>query len=316
VATLREIRRRIGGVKSTQKITKAMKMVAAAKLRRAQDNVVAARPYARKLRDILSNLSAAAPVGVSPLFDTREVKSAAIVVVAADRGLCGAFNSNIIRTVVSRIRGEYASLNASGNLHLICVGRKATDFFVKNRYNVVAKYPGIFQELKVETARKIARELAAGFLNGKYDRVEIVYNEFKSVVRQNLLVSQFLPIRPEEIGPKAGQGAAAGQGTEAAAAGAAQASHAASGNYIFEPSAQELLKTLIPRHLDFQIWKVLLESNASEQGARMTAMDNATTNASDLIRFLQLSYNKARQASITKELLEIVAGAEALKSAE
>ncbi len=298
MATLREIRSRISGVKSTQKITKAMKMVAAAKLRRAQDAVVSARPYARKMKEVFSHLTGVVDVTNHPMFVSRPAANIAIIIVTSDRGLCGAFNSNIIRAAVNHIQTNYADLIPAAKVNLICIGKKGFDFFQKNNYRVVGKRLGIFQELKFNHAQDVITEILDGFLTGEYDRVEIVYNEFKSIIQQRLVIEQILPIqtdltiRPSEIrNPKSPI------------------------NYIYEPSGHAIIEALIPKHLNFQIWRALLESYAAEQGARMSAMDNATTNATDLIRSLQLSYNKARQASITKELLEIVSGAEALKNA-
>jgi F-type H+-transporting ATPase subunit gamma len=298
MATLREIRQRISGVKSTQKITKAMKMVAAAKLRRAQDAVVSARPYARKMKEVFSHLSGVVDVTNNPMFVSRPAANIAIIIVTSDRGLCGAFNSNIIRAAVNHIQTNYADLIPAKKVKLICIGKKGFDFFQKNNYRVVGKRLGIFQELKFNHAQDVITEILDGFLTGEYDRVEIVYNEFKSIIQQRLVIEQILPIqtdltiRPSEIrNPKSPI------------------------NYIYEPSGHAIIEALIPKHLNFQIWRALLESYAAEQGARMSAMDNATTNATDMIRSLQLSYNKARQASITKELLEIVSGAEALKNA-
>ena len=299
MATLREIRRRIGGVKSTQKITKAMKMVAAARLRRAQDGVLSARPYARTMSDLLQHLAGKVNVSANQLFEVRPVYKVAIIVVTADRGLCGAFNTNVMRTVSHHILKNYEEINNKGNLHLITVGRKGSDFFQKNNYRIADKHVGIFSGLKFDHANAIAGQAVEGFLNGAYDRVELVYNEFKSIMHQNVVIEQVLPIPTETI-----------------AQASAVKQPASQIDYIYEPSNESILSSLVPKHLRFQVWRALLESNAAEQGARMTAMDNATTNASDLIRDLQLSYNKARQASITKELLEIVGGAEALTASD
>ena len=301
MATLREIRRRIGGVKSTQKITKAMKMVAAAKLRRAQDAVVAARPYARKMKGLLQQLAGVIDVTTNPLFVDRDIGKVALIVVTSDRGLCGAFNANIIRTTVNHIKTNFADLNAAGKLKLICVGKKGCDYFVKNHYNIIGKHLGILRGLDFTTAQNIASEVTRGYLKSEYDRVEIIYNDFKSIIQQRVAIEQFLPILSQDINPQS--------------VPQVRDNPKSSIDYIYEPSSAELISALVPKHLNFQLWRVLLESNAAEQGARMTAMDNATTNASDLIRDLQLYYNKARQASITKELLEIVSGAEALKKA-
>lgn len=289
MATLREIRGRIVGVKKTQKITKAMKMVAAAKLRRAQSGVIAARPYARALNVLLEHLAGGADLAQHPLVAPREVRSAAIVVVTSDRGLCGPFNSNIIKTVVARLAATYPGMHEEGRLRLYCVGRKGSDFFTKRHYRVAGKYIGATSALVFGQAQAICRELVEAYRKGEVDRVEIVYNEFKSIAAQKIVVEQFLPIPSGEKS----------KGPET--------------DYIYEPSREEIVNRLLPRHLEFRIWKVLLESNASEQGARMTAMENATENANEMISTLQLSYNKARQASITKELLEVVGGAEALR---
>lgn len=291
MATLRDIRQRISGVKNTQKITKAMKMVAAAKLRRAQDAIIAARPYARKMGELLSHLSGQVDVTKYPQFEQREVKNVAIVVVTADRGLCGAFNSNVIKAAVNHINANYAEMQKAGKVKLICVGKKANDFFGKRDYKVISKHVGIFNQLNFTVAKTIVTQLVNGFINADYDKVEIISNEFKNAVSQKLTVSQFLPVMQEEAKDK---------------------KHTAT-DYIYEPTSDEIVGALVPKHLNFQMWRVLLDSNAAEQGARMTAMENASTNARDLIRILQLNYNKARQAAITKELLEIVGGAEALK---
>lgn len=279
-------------------------MVAAAKMRRAQEAVVAARPYARKLDDLIKKMSDISDPSSHPLLRAREVKSVAVVIVTADRGLCGAFNSNLIRAAVHHINANYAQMHKEGRVKLVCVGRKGNDFFSKNDYNVVSRHTGIFATLNFSHASSIVSELTRGYLQGEYDRVDLIYNEFKSIVQQRLIIRQILPIN--EITRMAGEGAGNPH--------AEPKTRGRGGYYIFEPSAEEIIFSLLPKHLNFQMWHTLLESNAAEQGARMAAMDNATTNASDLIKALQLSYNKARQASITKELLEIVSGAEALKA--
>ena len=272
-------------------------MVAAAKLRRAQDVVIAARPYARKMKQLLQHLASVVDVTANPLFAERSVNRVAVVIVTADRGLCGAFNSNIIRAAATHIRTKYGEMHKAGNVKVIAVGRKGSDFFSKNQYAIANKYVGIFAGLNFGNAQTIVTELVKRYLNGEYDRVEIVYNEFKSIIQQSVVIDQLLPIPATD------------------ASQSSNPKSRTSVDYIYEPSSTEIISALLPKHLNFQMWRILLESNASEQGARMTAMDNATTNASDLIRGLQLSYNKARQASITKELLEIVSGAEALKAA-
>jgi len=292
MATLREIRRRISGVKNTQKITKAMKMVAAAKLRRAQDSVIAARPYARKMKELLQHLASVVDVTAHPLFARRATGTTALIVVTSDRGLCGAFNSNIVKSATAYVIDHRRDLT---DVKIIAIGKKGHDYFLKNNFTVVNRYIGVFANLNFPFAQTVIAEVVRGFQNGEYDRVDVVYNEFKSIIQQRVITEQLLPIPPIDS-----SAAAAGSQTD----------------YIYEPSSAEIITSLVPKHLNFQMWRILLESNASEQGARMTAMDNATTNANDLIRDLQLSYNKARQASITKELLEIVSGAEALKISE
>lgn len=293
MATLRDIRRRIAGVKSTQKITKAMKMVAAAKMRRAQESIMQARPYARKMAEMLHDLTATIDPAQFPQLAPREINAVAIVVVTADRGMCGAFNSNIFKTVAAHIEANYKELNAQGNVKLILVGKKGAEYFSKRAYTIYSKHVGIYQGLNFASAQRIAQEVVDGFAKGHFDKVDMVYNEFKNAAQQRLIVEQFLPVLPQEKN---------------------QASHKKI-DYIYEPTADQIIEALVPKHLNFQMWRVLLESNAAEQGARMTAMENASTNARDLIRVLELNYNKARQAAITKELLEIVSGAEALRQA-
>lgn len=292
MATLREVRARIIGVKKTQKITKAMKMVAAAKLRRAQAGVIAARPYARKMMDLLCHLVGSLDISSNSLISPREIRSIALVVVTSDRGLCGAFNTNLLRAAVEHVEKQYAVENKGGNLKVFCVGRKGFEFFSKRQYNVAGKHIGVYNNLVFGQAQMIARQLVDGYMKEEFDKVEVIYNEFKSVAQQRIVIDQFLPVSVSS------EDAALAKGSV---------------NYIYEPNPIEIVNGLLPKHLDFQMWRILLESNASEQGARMAAMDNATENANEMISMLQLAYNKARQASITKELLEVVGGAEALK---
>ncbi|MBM4167073.1 MAG: ATP synthase F1 subunit gamma [Ignavibacteria bacterium] len=294
MATLREVRRRIVSVKSTQKITKAMKMVAAAKMRRAQDAIIAARPYSKKMKEMLLQVSSQQAETSNPFFTVRPIERAAFVIVSADRGLCGAFNSNLIKTATQHIEKKYGAIHSAGNLLLYCVGKKSFDFFSKRNYEIAGKQIGMFNNLQFSNALSLSEELTQGFLCGEFDSVEIIYNEFKSVISQKTVFEQFLPLVPLDATSERSQ---------------------SNDSYIYEPTKTRILDTLIPQHLNFQIWRILLESNASEQAARMTAMENATNNASDLISSLQLSYNKARQAAITKEILEIVGGAEALAQA-
>ena len=270
-------------------------MVAAAKLRRAQAAVIAARPYSRKLSELVSHLAANADLSDHPLVRERETESVAILVVTADRGFCGAFNSNVIKATNELIQTRYQSQFSAGRVKLFAVGKKGFDFFSKRKYNVPGNYSGVFQHLGPALAKRITSEVVQGYLHSDYDRVEIIYNEFKNAIQQRLLVERFLPIPKEELG-------AGGEPDFPLL------------EYIYEPDSASILQSLIARHLEYQIWRVLLESNAAGEGARMAAMDNASENAGELIATLSLQYNKARQASITKELLDVVSGAEALTS--
>lgn len=291
MATLRDIKQRIKGVKSTQQITKAMKMVAAAKLRRSQDAIINARPYARKIQNLLSDLTTEDDVNSNPLFFQRQVKNVAIVVVTADRGLCGAFNTNIIREANRFIEEEVVVNNLSYSL--FCVGKKGKDYFSKRNFPVADSFVGIFSYLDYSFAQRLSDKLINGFLNGEFDKVVVIFNEFKSIIQQKIVVEQYLPI-PVKV--------STGKTSSVEI------------NYIYEPDRKSIFDFLVPKNLKAQMWRFLLESNAAEFAARMTAMDNATTNAKELIRTLNLKYNKERQASITKEILEIVSGANALKS--
>ncbi len=293
MATLRDIKQRIVGVKSTQQITKAMKMVAAARLRRAQENIINAKPYARKMSEVLNHLLKS--VGTrNPLFSVREVESAVLVVVTSDRGLCGGFNMNAIRQAEELIEDELREIQDNNKLQMYCVGKKGNDYFSKkSELNIVGSYPGIFSDLNFEFAASLADEFTSKFLNGEVDKVIIVYNEFKSVIQQKIDVKQFLPIENIEEN--------------------SEESHKLI-EYIYEPDQEEIMNTLLPRHLKGQFWTVLLDSYAAELGARMTAMEMATENAKEMIRTLNIKYNKERQAAITSEILEIVSGANALSS--
>ena len=294
MATLRDIKRRIVGVKNTQQITKAMKMVAAARLRRAQENIISARPYSRKIANVLSNLLSIEKNLNNSLFEKREVKRIAVVIVTSDRGLCGAFNMNVIREAEVTIKNNYSEMNEAGNVLLYCVGKKGVDYFSKRNYKVEGSYPGIFSKLNFAFAAKLVADLKEKFLNKEIDEVLVIYNAFKSVVQQELKVTTLLPVQPIEQKTEE-----AGKQTE----------------YLYEPDKATIINSLVPRHLNAQIWTALLDSYAAELGARMTAMDMATENAKELIRTLQITYNKERQAAITTEILEIVSGANALKNA-
>jgi F-type H+-transporting ATPase subunit gamma len=283
LATLNEIKNRIIAVKSTQKITKAMKMVAAAKLRRAQDKIISARPYAMKMNELLLHLLNVADSSINPLIQPKDINTVLLVVVTSDRGLCGSFNTNIIKYAVNYI-------NTSGKkVKLITIGKKCSDFFVKRNYNV--KKSLNVSHLSQEILSDSVKEIIKGYLAEEYQSVELIYNEFISIAKQNLIVDKFLPLKVETT----------------------EKSKKSDIDYIYEPSSVLILNDLIPKQLNVHFRKSILESNASEMAARMTAMETATNNASDLIRFLELGYNKARQESITNELLEIVSGAEALK---
>ncbi len=292
MATLRDIKLRIKGIKNTEKITNAMKMVAAAKLRRAQDRVVSARPYAHKISSMMSRLVSEEDHTLFPLLEEREIKNVAVVVLTADRGLCGAFNTNIIKETYRVIEEEISSIGA--NTHLLCVGKKGYDYFKKQDYPILDKMIGIFSPLDFITTNQISEILVSGYLQKKFDKIIFVYNSFKSIIQQKIVSETFLPISIESKDEER---------------------TSVESNYIYEPGKKEILGYLLPKHLGAQIWRMLLESNAAELGARMTAMDNATTNAKELIRTLTITYNKERQAAITKEILEIVSGANALREA-
>jgi F-type H+-transporting ATPase subunit gamma len=289
MATLRDIKLRIKGVKSTQQITKAMKMVSTAKLRRATEAILNARPYAKKISVLLSHLVNEDDKLSNPLFADREIKNVAIVVVTADRGLCGAFNTNIIKEAVNYIEENIKQKRLSYQLY--CLGKKGTDYFSRRDYNIAAKYPGIFSQLDYTIAQGLVDEIIPKYLDGRIDKVILIFNEFRSIIQQKIVVEQFLPIISSDEKEYEKQEPA---------------------NYIYEPDQKAIFNYLIPKHLKGQMWRVLLESNASEFAARMTAMDNATTNAKELIRTLSLTYNSKRQAAITTEILEIVSGANAL----
>jgi len=293
MANLKEVKSRIQSVTSTQQITKAMKMVAAAKLRRAQDNIIQMRPYAQKLNGMLKNLSSQQENGEGGGFsEERPVNKVLLIVVTSDKGLCGAFNSNVFKATNRHISENYKSQFDKGNVDILTVGKKALDYFSKRDYNVVSDFWDMFTPVDFEKSNGIADYAMEKFLSGAYDKVELVYNEFKNVATQILQVEQYLPVLPpEEV-----------EGGKFEV------------DYIFQPSREEIVEDLIPKSLKVQVFKSILESNAAEHGARMTAMDQATDNAGELLKELKLTYNRTRQAAITTEILEIVAGAEALGS--
>lgn len=292
MANLKEVKNRIGSVTSTQQITKAMKMVAAAKLRKAQDRIIQLRPYAQKLDYILKNVSAVAGEQVELVYTTeREVKKVLFVAITSDKGLCGAFNASVFRMIQQLATTEYKSYADSGNLEIMPIGKKAVDFYKRRDFKLVDTYAELFADSSFDNVRKAAEFAMQSYANGTYDKVILIYNEFKNVATQILKTETFLPIQMAE-----------GDAIES------------NNDYIFEPNIEYIIEELIPKSLTIQFFKSVLESNASEHGARMTAMDKATENAGELLKELKLTYNRTRQAAITKEILEIVGGAEALNA--
>jgi F-type H+-transporting ATPase subunit gamma len=289
---LKETRNRIKSVSSTQQITKAMKMVSAAKLRRAQERIIQMRPYSQKLNEIAANIVTAAQGEVKiKLAQVREVKNVLIVVVTSDRGLAGAFNINIIKEALKVIKEKYSAQAASGNLSILAIGKKGNEFFKKRNYNVISDYSTLLTDLTFDNSTIAAEFVMKAFEEGKFDEVQLVYSQFKNAASQNFTAEQFLPV-PKAEKPKDGAKSKA--------------------NFIFEPDVEQIVDFLIPKILRTQFFKVLLDVNASEHGARMTAMDKASENANELIKALRIAYNGARQAAITTELTEIVSGANAL----
>ena len=278
-----DIRRRIRSVKNTQQITKAMKMVSAAKLRRAQDAMFAARPYARKMMEVLNSLATRAEPGAHSLLQEHGDEKVLLVIVTADKGLCGGFNANIIRAAarfLDEARGK------ERHLELDLVGRKGRDFFRRRRYRVRSEHIGLFQSLQFPVAQRIAQSLIKSYVEREVDRIHIVYNEFKTVIAQKVVVEQLLPIRKLEFDPKEPPL-----------------------DYLYEPAPRAIFDDMLPKHVEVQVWRALLESAAAEHGARMAAMDAATNNAGEMIDRLTLYMNKVRQAAITKEIIEVVSGA-------
>ena len=289
MATLRDIQRRIRSVQSTQKITKAMKLVAAAKFRRAQERIIAARPYAMKMRELLGGLAGHTGDETHPLLARRETGRKRLVIVTADKGLCGAFNSNILRESLRFLRGA-----GETSVTLVVVGRKARDFYRRRQFTVKSEMLGFFDRLAYSHAQELSNELIGSYLAEEVDEVHLMYNEFRSVAVQRPVRDQLLPIEAE--------GAADGDGGPQE-------------EYLYEPDPAAILASLLPRHVTTQVYRALMESAAGEYGARMTAMESASKNAREMINVLTIQYNKARQERITKELLDIVGGAEALRQA-
>jgi F-type H+-transporting ATPase subunit gamma len=298
-ASLRDIRKRIASVRSTQQITKAMKMVATAKLRRAQENILANRPYAAKMLEVLRSLAARTLPDAHPLLYRREPKRVELVVFTSDRGLCGAFNMNLI----SRAERFLEEEKAAENLTLSFIGRKGRDYFRKKKITIRQEYVNLFGKMDYPLAARIGGELVESYVAERVDAIYLVYSEFKSAMQQRVVLEKILPRASDVLreGKEKGTPSPGASGIPAAV------------DYIYEPSEVEILGKILPMYVEVQIYRALLDSLASELGARMTAMENATKNASEMIDKLTLVYNKARQAAITRELIEIVSGAEALK---
>ncbi len=294
MANLKEVRNRISSVTSTQQITKAMKMVAAAKLKRATNAIVQLRPYANKLRDILAQVSASVEGNDSPYTQDRIPTKVLVIVLTSNRGLAGAFNANAIKTANNLIFSKYAEQHARGNLSIIAIGKRGHDFFQKRGFQVIGNYNDLYSDLNFLNVSQVTTYVMEEFKAGNIDRVEVVYNEFRNAAMQIMTAEQLLPLLPSE---------------EALTDKAANEV-----DYIIEPSKEKIIEELIPKAIKTQLFKAVLDSNASEHGARMTAMDKATENAGDLLKSLKLSYNQARQAAITTELTEIVSGAAALSN--
>jgi len=295
MANLRDIRTRISSIKNTQQITKAMKMVAAAKLRKAQQKMQQTRPYAKKMGDVVTRLVENSDVDNVLLRQPDEVDRICMIVVGSDRGLCGGFNNNLFRKVEDTIHTEYQIYNETGKLDIIAIGRKANAYFPKRNYNVVSGFPGFFDDVNYEATSEVMQEVTEKFVSGYYDKVVIAFNEFKTVITQNRLTETVLPIAVSDLDDEDGN-----QSGEIS-------------DYIYEPDMATILDKILPVHVNMQLWRAVLDSNASEQGARMAAMDNATENAKELEEELQLKYNQARQSAITTEISEIVSGAAALE---
>ncbi|HAI75640.1 MAG TPA: ATP synthase F1 subunit gamma [Microscillaceae bacterium] len=294
--SLKEVRNRIQSVRSTQQITKAMKMVSAAKLRRAQDNIVALRPYAGTLANILQNLTTNLPKEdiESPYLQVRPIEKVLIICITSDRGLCGAFNGNVMKNALAVVEEKYGNLHQNGQVTFLPIGSKGYDFLRRRSLPIVGDFVQTFQNLSFAKVKQAADFILEAFKLRSFDKVEVIYNEFKNVATQVVRIEPFLPLEQTVAEVKKDKN---------------------NTDYILEPSQEEIIQELIPKSLRIQLYKAVLESNASEHGARMTAMDKATENAGELIKELQLMYNRTRQAAITKEILEIVGGAEALKGA-
>jgi F-type H+-transporting ATPase subunit gamma len=287
MATLRDIRRRITSIQNTQQITKAMKMVAAAKLRRAQDAILEARPYAIKLKDVLGSLSLRTDPKAHPLLVRREVRKVELMPISSDRGLCGGFNQNVFR-ITERFINENREIYEAISLSI--VGRKALEYFSRRDYTIRKDHVNVFRMLTYDIASGIATDVIDAYKTEVFDEIYLVYNEFRSAISQRPVLVKLLPIDPIPV----------------------ELDYVAT-SYIYEPGEEEILEALLPRYVEYQMYRAFLESQAGEQGARMTAMDSATSNAEEMLQKLTLHYNRARQAAITRELMDIIGGAEALK---
>lgn len=288
--SLKSIKKRIGSVKNTRQITKAMKMVSAAKLRRAQENIVAARPYANKLEEVLRSLACCMEGDQHPLLEVRDVKKLLLLVISSDRGLCGGFNANLCKAADRFVREQKQSLE---QVTIMTLGRKGYDY-LKNRHSVEKNYPNLISKPNYQTAALLGQEIIEGYTEGAYDKVIVLFNSFKTVMAQDVTFQQLLPVVP----PVA---------EETPVTDDVQV------EYIYEPTVQELMGEILPKNIEVQLFKAMLDSVAAEHGARMTAMDSASKNASEMIDKLTLQYNRARQAAITTELMEIISGAESIK---
>ena len=291
MANLKEIRTRINSVKSTRQITSAMKLVAASKLRKAQNAIIALRPYSYKIQEIMGRLSdSLGEQSDNPYLRDSEVKNILLVSLASNKGLCGPFNANIIKETERQVHENLHELYKDGGVHLLTMGKKATEYFDRRDYDLIGNHDEIFDNLTFENVAAIAQNLMKDFSDKKYDRIYIIYNKFINPATQQVKVEQFLPLQPVQP----------------------EDSGNVETDYIFEPSKQEIVEQLIPKTLKIHLYQALLDSNASEHGARMTAMHQATDNATELVNDLQLKYNKARQEAITNEIIEVVSGAQAL----
>ena len=295
MANLRDIRNRISSVNNTQQITKAMKMVAAAKLRKAQDRMTETRPYASKIAEVAGRLAEHSDASLPVMRKPEEVNKILFIVIGSDRGLCGGFNNNLFKEVEKQLESNFKEYLNSSGLALVTIGKKATNYFKKRKYNLVEGFPGFFDDIQYDTTSSIMERATEQFTAEEFDEVYIAFNEFKSVISQTRKVQKILPIDTKTL-KKSDSDNASEQAID----------------YLYEPDSKAILKRLLPLYLNMQLWRAVLESNASEQGARMTAMDSATENAKELERELKLEYNQARQSAITTEISEIVSGAQAL----